>query len=504
MKSSFRILFIIALLPFCVKAQDSLSLYPNIYNRLDPVRTFNETYYYNPANMSDYSNYSFNDIQLNHYQNNKKNYLLQEGNASHTTAFKASSYKKQKNNQTIWGSASYQNTQLKNIQWNNNLDLDRIGPLVFADSVGGKTNVQTYHFTGGYNKSFTKFSWGAQMDYQAALSYKTKDPRPKNTTSNLNAGVGANYLLGSQYKAGFYAGINRYIQTSTIAFSSEVQKAALYHMNGLGNYNFYFSSRTNKWVYVDLVQQYQVSLGTTDNSLAFNAGILKGKLTKDTFINNPSYEINRLSKNSYFFNILKTFELSDNIKIGAKVDYQSTEKTGTEIYYTNNTDILQKLLEKDNYHFKTNEVKGQLFFQYHTDRSNLTIIPYFDQQEITENRSDNGVFQIFNYQYIGSQVTYLQQLNAKNMISLQADIYQRSVNKSNKNFSALTKTSVTNWLTNDYNVLSSSILSIESSLRYDVKIDQKTSLYSIFAFDLYRFSDNKNNTQTGITVGVAF
>ena len=48
--------------------------------------------------------------------------MLQEGNESHTTALKHH-LTKNKNNQTIWGSASYQNTQLKNIQWNNNLDL---------------------------------------------------------------------------------------------------------------------------------------------------------------------------------------------------------------------------------------------------------------------------------------------------------------------------------------------------------------------------------------------
>ena len=158
-----------------------------------------------------------------------------------------------------------------------------------------------------------------------------------------------------------------------------------------------------------------------------------------------------------------------------------------------------KLLEKDNYHFKTNELKGQLF-SIHQRPIKLNDRSLFQSARNHRNRSDNGVFQTFNYQYVGSQFTYLQQLNAKNMISLQADIYQRSVNKSNKNFDALTKTSITDWLTNDFNVLSSSILSIQSSLRYDVKIDQKTSLYTIFAFDLYRFSDNKNNTQTGITL----
>lgn len=456
--------------------------------------------------MSNYSSYSFNDIQLQYQHTNKENYLLHEGKSSQNIAFNASSYKKQKNNQTIWGSASYLNNQLKEVQWNNTLDLERIGPLVMADSVGGKTNVQTYQFTGGYNKVLNKFTWGASIAYNAALSYKTKDPRPKNVTSDLHFKLGGNYLLGSNYKLGLSAGINRYIQTSSISFSSETQKAALYQMNGLGNYNFYFSTRSDESVYVDFSHYYQLSLGSTDNSFALNAGVLKGKLSKETFLsaNSSSYEINKINQSKYFLNALKTFNLSNEVKIGAKIDYHSAEKIGTEIFYTNNTDIIQKLLEKDNYQFKNTQFTSHLLFQYNKPTFNLSISPYFSTKNIEEKRLDNGTFHTFNYQYIGAQIAYIQQLNTNNILSLQTNVYQRSLGNYSKNYEAITKTAITNWLMSDYQVLSASYLAVETDIRYDVKMNAKTSLYAIFAYNLHNFSDNKNNTQTALTVGVAF
>ena len=506
MKSSSYLYLLFVLFPFWLHAQDSLSLYDKIYNRLDPVRTFNETYYYNPANMSDYSPFSFSDIQLKYQKNNKENYLLQEGKSSQIVSFNASSYKKQKNNQTIWGAASYINTQLNSVKWNNNLDLDRIGPFVMADSLGGKTNVQAYQFSGGYSKAVGRFNWGAQISYQAALSFKTIDPRPKNTTSDLELTVGGNYAIGSKYKLGVHAAINRYIQTSTISFSSEVQRAALYQMNGLGNYNFYFSSRSEKSAFTNFTHKYQLSFGSTDNTLAFNAGFIKGTLTKDTFLDSgsSSYEINRLANQGFFINVLKAVPLNHEVTIAAKIDIQTTNKSGIETYYTNNTDILQKLLEKENYKHTTNNLRFQTFFNYKRNKANLSIAPYYRQLKNTEKRLDQEVFQQFNYSFVGAELTYVQQLNKTNIISLQSNIYARKVTNANSNFSGITKASINEWLRNDYNVQSMNLFAVDAALRYDVKMDTKTSLYTIFALNLHRFSNNNTNTQTALTVGVAF
>src|SRR5690606_29033864 len=113
--------------------------------------------------------YSLSNIGLNYQNLNKEAYLLQEGKSHETFSLYTNSYKATTKNTTLWGGASYTNTQTKNVQWNNTLDLDRTASMVIADSVGGTMNLQTYRFNGGLAKNFTKITLCGGVVYKAEL-----------------------------------------------------------------------------------------------------------------------------------------------------------------------------------------------------------------------------------------------------------------------------------------------------------------------------------------------
>lgn len=503
-----RYLTIIFICSFSIiaKAQDSLSLYSTVENQLDVFRILNDDFYRNPANMPGYSNYSFSNIGLNQQNANKKSYLLQEGKAYSETNLQVNSYRAEKQNITLWGNAAYSSRKTKNVQWNNNIDNDRVNPIVIADSIGGTMYLQTYSFSGGLAKNIKKFTFGTELSYQAALNYKTKDPRPKNTTSDLNITFGTAYDVLENYKVGITAGINRYVQTTTVAFSSEVQRTALYQMNGLGTYSFYFSNKSEDALFTDFNHNYLFTFGSKDNLLRFTAGVLIGNLSKDISLsgNSSAYETNRIDLNKSFVGITKIFNIKSNYKIGGKIYFSKTEKKGTDIFYTNNTEVITKLLEKENYGFTNNKLDLNLIFQFKKENVSIYLQPFYAITQITESRYDIKADQNFDYNFAGFKLFYMQRINNMNVVSINVTFYKRALTN-NPDQLVLTKhTGINEWLLNDYNLNKSNYKASEIAVRYDTKLLAKQSVYAIFALDYQAFENNNNNIQTTLSLGITF
>ncbi len=490
---------------FVGNAQDSLTLYQHIDNQNDQLRILNKEYYYNPANMTDYSSYSFSNIALNYQTSNKESYLLQEGASHKKFNFETNSYKKVTKNLTLWGNASYTNTQTEKIQWNNNIDIERINPFVIADSIGGKMNLQTYNFRGGFAKNINTFTYGLQLAYTASLNYKTQDPRPKNTTSDLHLLFGTNYNLNNRYKIGLAAGLNRYIQTSAIKFSSEIRQNALYQMNGLGTYNFYFSNKSQSASYTDFSHKYLVSLGSTNNLFSITAGTFFGNLVKNIELSgNNTYETNRLAIKKKFASITKLYKLNYKFTIGGKIIYNNINNTGTEILYTTNTDVLSKLLENKNYYLKSDEFNFNFIIQFKQTTSNFFAQPFYTVVSTEESTQSNSSYQNFKYSFIGTKLFYLQQLNSKNSINVNANIYQRQLQYTRNNLAVSQIKGINEWLIHDLNIKKTNYTALEVAVRYDKKLAFTQSIYSIFAFDYYRFTNETNNVQLTLSLGISF
>jgi len=135
---------------------------------------------------------------------------------------------------TLWGAADYRNGKTRNIQYNESSDFDIVAPYAIADTVGGSSKRERYHFKGGFSYPIGRFTIGAEGEYSALLEYRTRDPRPKNLSGDLRGKLGVACLLDRQNILGIALTARRYKQTNEVEIYNEVSMPVIYHLTGLG------------------------------------------------------------------------------------------------------------------------------------------------------------------------------------------------------------------------------------------------------------------------------
>lgn len=136
---------------------------------------------------------------------------------------------------TLWGTAGYSNGQVKNIQFCETSDYDIIAPFVMADTVGGNSKREQYHFLGGFSYPVSsRVNIGAEGEYSATMEYRTRDPRPKNLVGNLRGKIGVSVLVDKSHLLGLAVTARKYKQTNEIKIYDEVSMPVIYHLTGLG------------------------------------------------------------------------------------------------------------------------------------------------------------------------------------------------------------------------------------------------------------------------------
>ncbi len=137
---------------------------------------------------------------------------------------------------SLWGHAGYSFGKLRDLQWCETADYDRVFPYVSADESGGPLKHENYSFSGGYASESGRWSYGASLAYDAGLYYRDTDPRPRDVTGNLRLSGGAAYAISSGYLAGVSVKGERYTQSCDITFQSEVGELEIDHLTGLGTH----------------------------------------------------------------------------------------------------------------------------------------------------------------------------------------------------------------------------------------------------------------------------
>lgn len=158
---------------------------------------------------------------------------MQTGRGYNGWEFDADSYMKLRN-ATVWGRAYYRNGRRHDILWNETSDTDRLYPYLTADATGGDLNREEYHFSGGYSSAGDRLSWGVTAGYTAGLEYRQVDPRPRNVTRSLTVRGGIALRLLPGYMTGISGTVEKYKQTCSIRFVSELGSVKIYHLTGLG------------------------------------------------------------------------------------------------------------------------------------------------------------------------------------------------------------------------------------------------------------------------------
>ncbi|WP_121966289.1 DUF6850 family outer membrane beta-barrel protein [Myroides sp. N17-2] len=503
-----NIIAIISVL-FCaeINAQDMTapSLYVNRLAQRDMNIVFGQEFYANRAFMTGYNSSSFSELSINQQSSRKDAYLIQDGDGLDAFKVNTSSYRRLKNDAVLWGSASYTTQKQKNMKWNENLDRHILGPYVLGDSIGGTMKQEVYQFSGGMAKQFDKWTVGGEVSYVAKSGYREVDPRPKNTTSDLNVRLGVNYNVYRDYELGVYTKLNKYTQNTSIKFVSLLGKPIAYHLTGLGSYNYYFSSANNMSMIYD-------GLGyDIGGTFAKNKGkdfLIQASFgqfdIKKGYSTNPSKDMSELKTKNYTLGAIKYVDFDEH-RLGAKINYVLSESRGTESFYSKVGKLEEKIAEKELYKFIRSDIYTSLFYQYSTEVSRLVISPSFTVEQTDEKRRDTFAKQRFTYLHYGLELDYMRQLNQTNIVTVTPYFKVRNLKEDTVNMVDSYKSpAMTEWTRNDLAINTSNYQSYGVTARYDVKFMNIPAMFAQIQFEQTKYNVNKTNNYIGMSLGVTF
>lgn len=486
-----------------LKAQDSIRLFPKIEQQYSIKRQLQNNLYYNPATMSDYSNFSFSDFNIG-YESEKRNiYRQQDGSGQNGLSIKVNSYKKQNKNRSIWGNASYQNLKLTSVKWNENLDYDRIAPYSIADSAGGDTKLERYQFSGGISQKIDRWTLGLEASYLAQLGSRNRDPRQKSTTSDLNINLGANYRFYKDFEVGVFGNLNKYTQNTSIKFVSDLGQALMYQMTGFGFSNYFFNGGSPAAIY----EEFGYKLGgqifrNSKNPFYITGFVSEAKNQKSVTPSNRYFDVSDLDKKHYEIEAAKFLNFNRH-SFGIVANYQAFIKIGSEYGYTNHTEMIEQIYKRKTYKKEDYITTIKALYQYNSDKFVVGVTPHFQYQETIEQRMYPFSGQKFKSYTLGFDAFYKQEISNNQVLSFSTNFYSKNILKTTNAISNDLRPNILDWLISDYNYLASDVTNYGAKIRYDLKLSKLPAFYVEGAWQQYKMQKKSNNFAQ-LILGITF
>lgn len=483
---------------------DSTEIFKKSVQQYNEERFLTQQYFYNPANRSDYSSLSFSELKISYQTENKNIYRQQSGSGSEGFSVSAESYKKTGKNNFLWGNAAYSNINLKNIKWNEELNYERVAPYILSDSVGGNKKLEVYQFGGGYGRQFSRFSYGIETHYTAQMAFRNRDPRSKNTTSDLILRAGANYNIYKKLQVGAFGELNLYTQTGSVNFVSTVNKPLIYQMVGFGFSNNFFSSEYASVLFEET--GYKVG-----GHISGNRGkdfYIRGSLKRSNNVKgikpknaNDFLDASDLQKDLYDIGAAKFFSFGKH-RTGLLVSYTSDVRTGYEFGYTNNAEMIQQIYKRAAYKREHYSSAAKLFYQFTNENFVMTLVPFFDYSEITERRIYPFSGQKYDAFTFGMHAAFQLELSDNQVLSFKPRFSFRKVNNAVNALDLSLRPSIADWVLQDYRFLTSNTATCGASVRYDIKSEKLPAFFvsgEWFAQNIQQKNNNFAVASCGIT-----
>ncbi len=231
------IILFLFLVPTIIWGEDSIPASNRVGMKLSPSLYFNSYTLDNPALAGYTRTFSLIDMNLSVSIEKNKNELPQLGTGKQIAGFDADAQLTLKNKDYIWGSAYYKNGKKEDVQWNESADFFKLYPYVSLDTIGGDLKYEQYFFQGGYSKQYRHYSWGISAGFKEIQEYRDKDPRPKNTSSDLHLDLAGSRKVFFNYVIAADLHLEKYKQTNDVKFYSEKGGYPIYNALGLGLVN---------------------------------------------------------------------------------------------------------------------------------------------------------------------------------------------------------------------------------------------------------------------------
>ena len=224
------------------------SLSARMWQTQMPSADFGAALYLNPAMQSYRYSASINRLQAGmDYSKASRPARLEDGTGSSMGYGCIDAYL-HKGKATLWGNAAYRNGTTRNVRFSETTDYQLLYPYLMADTVGGNTHGEYYHFMGGFSYPLGRWNIAAEGEYTARMEFRTRDPRPKNLSGNLMARVGVSTQVGTGVM-GMAVSARRYKQTNEVKLYNEVSMPTIYHLTGMGNDYYRFRGANTSTYY---------------------------------------------------------------------------------------------------------------------------------------------------------------------------------------------------------------------------------------------------------------
>ena len=481
---------------FCVallKAQKNEWTFDKLKQKYQINRFYNEVFK-NPALMSGFGKYNFSEFKTMYSNIEEEANLIQKPNQQNSFGLLASSFYPADSTTTLWGKAGYVNSNQKDIVWNESIDYDLIYPYFTADSVGGNLKNESYNFLGGYAKSFKKIDFGAQMSYDATLASRAKDPRIRNISSNLKLKLGMNFKNVLGENLGFYGAYQKYTQSNSISFFSEISSPAVYHLNGLGYFNNLLRGTNLEAFYDGFGYGFgAVSSPFKKKDLWITADFRKltiGKFLVETL----STQISNLKNQDFNIAVTKVFNTKNNT-FGVKFNYDNNSKTGVESVISARSGIgLAVLAQNENYNLKNTVYKLSGIFYRDKKNDVFIVAPYVSYQDYNEDYFLIRSFQYFRYLEKGVQSNYIRDLGTASFISSKIHLSYRSVLDQQALLRNDNEASLSSMISNNNMLLSSNAFNFKLGAEFSHNIKKDLNLFFSIDSDLTNINSVLNNS----------
>jgi hypothetical protein len=368
-----------------------------------------------------------------------------------------------------------------------------VAPYIVADTIGGNFNYELYTFGGGFARKYGKIILGLKGKYTAKINYRTTDPRPKNTVSDLTLSAGVSSTVKDKYIVGLYIDYNNYDQDNKISNYREDNKNSVIYMRGFGLSELYFTGTES-----NSSNRYRIK--------GLNVGINLLPVKDKGFVFNASFSSNNLNlENSYAY---RTFaELSTTTfrsELGYKMPKSSVRlsseyKTGTgkEFIY-----LGVDLISKQNM-LTNSSLLADLSYQYIKRASKLdyhitTTVAYSNESsEFKDPVAESNITSISGEIQSGVIKRF-----KKSALVAKLKLRYKSVTDSDLiTTKQAVKTANSTMVIPNFNYLSADMLISGLSIRYDYNIKNNINLF--VKTDLYAesFKSVRSNRGLIFTIG---
>lgn len=137
--------------------------------------------------------------------------------------------------------AAFSTGTRKDTRWSDVCDVEMLYPYLIGDAQGGDYRWETYHLSGGYARFIGRHTLGLRIAYTGEMAHRNRDPRPKNTVSDLSFNPGWSIRFASGHTLGAFVRYTHYKQHLSIKVEEDNRSYIFYRMRGMGLFDRMFT-----------------------------------------------------------------------------------------------------------------------------------------------------------------------------------------------------------------------------------------------------------------------